>query len=144
MPSTPMSASARGPSCPRGYAWRKRRPAGLAACRAAPTVQAVFAYLRAHHGNIEDLVPHGFACGRHRGTALADLRRGTVDDPVDLGFVHHRAVTARVTLLRPALAWVGACVFRKSVTGRFGIVTAEFGNVTDDFGDVTDGILMAA
>jgi hypothetical protein len=36
------------------------------------------------------------------------------------------------------------CVFRKSVTGRFGIVTAEFGNVTEHFGDVTDGHLMAA
>lgn len=30
------------------------------------------------------------------------------------------------------------CVFRRSVTDRFGIVTAEFGIVTDDFGDVTD------
>ena len=36
------------------------------------------------------------------------------------------------------------CVFRKSVTGRFGIVTAEFGSVTGYFGDVTDGHLMAA
>jgi hypothetical protein len=33
------------------------------------------------------------------------------------------------------------CVFRKSVTDRFGIVTAEFGNVTEHFGDVTDGSL---
>lgn len=31
-----------------------------------------------------------------------------------------------------------SCVFRRSVTDRFGIVTAEFGNVTDHFGDVTD------
>jgi len=31
------------------------------------------------------------------------------------------------------------CVFRNSVTDRFGIVTAEFGNVTDGFGGVTDG-----
>lgn len=31
------------------------------------------------------------------------------------------------------------CVFRKSVTARFGIVTDEFGNVTGDFGDVTEG-----
>jgi hypothetical protein len=30
------------------------------------------------------------------------------------------------------------CVFRKSVTGHFGIVTGDFGNVTGDFGDVTD------
>ena len=36
------------------------------------------------------------------------------------------------------------CVFRKSVTGRFGIVTAEFGNVTDHFGDVTDGVFVTA
>ena len=36
------------------------------------------------------------------------------------------------------------CVFRKSVTDRFGIVTAEFGSVTDHFGDVTDGRLVAA
>ena len=31
------------------------------------------------------------------------------------------------------------CVFRRSVTDRFGIVTAEFGIVTGHFGDVTDG-----
>jgi hypothetical protein len=30
------------------------------------------------------------------------------------------------------------CVFRKSVTGHFGIVTGDFGNVTGHFGDVTD------
>jgi hypothetical protein len=36
------------------------------------------------------------------------------------------------------------CVFRKSVTGRFGIVTAEFGNVTERFGDVTDGSFVTA
>ena len=29
-------------------------------------------------------------------------------------------------------------VFRKSVTGHFGIVTGDFGNVTGHFGDVTD------
>ena len=40
---------------------------------------------------------------------------------------------------------IGAdCVFRKSVTGRFGIVTAEFGSVTDHFGDVTGGRLVPA
>ena len=31
------------------------------------------------------------------------------------------------------------CVFRKSVTGLFGIVTDGFGNVTGHFGDVTEG-----
>jgi len=36
------------------------------------------------------------------------------------------------------------CVFRRSVTDRFGIVTAEFGSVTDDFGDVTGGGLVPA
>jgi len=36
------------------------------------------------------------------------------------------------------------CVFRKSVTDRFGIVTADFGNVTDHFGDVTEGTLIPA
>ena len=36
------------------------------------------------------------------------------------------------------------CVFRKSVTDRFGIVTAEFGTVTDHFGDVTDGVFVTA
>jgi hypothetical protein len=36
------------------------------------------------------------------------------------------------------------CVFRKSVTGRFGIVTAEFGSVTERFGDVTDGVFVTA
>ncbi len=34
---------------------------------------------------------------------------------------------------------VSACVFRKSVTGVFGIVTDDFGNVTGHFGDVTEG-----
>ena len=38
----------------------------------------------------------------------------------------------------------GKCVFRRSVTTRFGIVTAEFGSVTDHFGDVTDGCLVPA
>jgi hypothetical protein len=37
-----------------------------------------------------------------------------------------------------------ACVFRRSVTDRFGIVTAEFGIVTAHFGDVTDGRLVPA
>jgi hypothetical protein len=36
------------------------------------------------------------------------------------------------------------CVFRRSVTDRFGIVTAEFGSVTEHFGDVSDGRLVAA
>jgi len=36
------------------------------------------------------------------------------------------------------------CVFRRSVTDRFGIVTAEFGSVTDHFGDVTDERLAPA
>jgi hypothetical protein len=36
------------------------------------------------------------------------------------------------------------CVFRRSVTDRFGIVTAEFGSVTDRFGDVTDGRMVSA
>jgi hypothetical protein len=31
------------------------------------------------------------------------------------------------------------CVFRKSVTGDFGIVADDFGNVTGNFGAVTDG-----
>ena len=34
---------------------------------------------------------------------------------------------------------IAKCVFRKSVTGDFGIVTDDFGNVTGDFGAVTDG-----
>jgi len=33
-------------------------------------------------------------------------------------------------------AWY--CVFRRKVTGRFGMVTGDSGNVTDDFGNVTD------
>ena len=40
--------------------------------------------------------------------------------------------------------WRRTCVFRKSVTDRFGIVTAEFGNVTGQFGDVTDVHLIPA
>ena len=70
-------------------------------------MQSVFAHLRAHHGNIEDLVPHGFACGHHRRAALADFGGGAIDDLVDLGLIHQCAVTARVTLLSPALAWAG-------------------------------------
>jgi len=42
---------------------------------------------------------------------------------------------------RPLQRW---CVFRRSVTDRFGIVTAEFGSVTDHFGDVTDGRFVSA
>jgi hypothetical protein len=34
----------------------------------------------------------------------------------------------------------GGCVFRKSVTGVFGIVTDDFGNVTGHFGNVTGGV----
>ena len=89
---------------PAEYVWRKHAPAGLAARRAAPVVQSVFAHLRAHHGNIKDLVPHGLARRRHRGAALADFRRRALDDLVDLGLLQQRAKTARVTLLRPALA----------------------------------------
>jgi len=37
-----------------------------------------------------------------------------------------------------------SCVFRKSVTDRFGNVTAEFGNVTGDFGNVTEGVFVTA
>jgi len=36
------------------------------------------------------------------------------------------------------------CVFRKSVTGVFGIVTGGFGNVTGHFGDVTAGPSLAS
>jgi len=38
----------------------------------------------------------------------------------------------------------GGCVFRKSVTGVFGIVTDDFGNVTGHFGDVTEGLSSAS
>lgn len=34
--------------------------------------------------------------------------------------------------------WADWCVFRRKVTGRFGMVTGDSGNVTDDFGNVTD------
>ena len=95
---------------PARHAWRKRCPAGLAARRAAPAVQAVFAHLRAHHGHLEDLMPHGLACRHHRRAALAYFGGGAVDDLVDLSFVHQRAVTARMTLLRPALAWAGTAL----------------------------------
>jgi len=50
------------------------------------------------------------------------------------------AVAAKFELITGA----GGCVFRRSVTDRFGIVTAEFGSVTEHFGDVTDGRLVAA
>jgi hypothetical protein len=39
---------------------------------------------------------------------------------------------------------VDCCVFRKSVTGVFGIVTGGFGNVTGHFGDVTAGPSLAS
>jgi hypothetical protein len=39
---------------------------------------------------------------------------------------------------------VANCVFRKSVTGVFGIVTGGFGNVTGHFGDVTAGPSLAS
>ena len=39
---------------------------------------------------------------------------------------------------------VRKCVFRESVTDRFGIVTAEFGNVTGDFGNVSEGVFVTA
>jgi hypothetical protein len=42
------------------------------------------------------------------------------------------------------IAALTGCVFRRSVTARFGIVTAEFGSVTDHFGDVTDRRLVPA
>jgi hypothetical protein len=45
---------------------------------------------------------------------------------------------------RMALVGRLPCVFRRSVTDRFGIVTADFGSVTDHFGDVTDGLLVPA
>ena len=38
-----------------------------------------------------------------------------------------------------SLTFIGVWVFRKSVTGVFGIVTDGFGNVTGHFGDVIDG-----
>jgi hypothetical protein len=38
-----------------------------------------------------------------------------------------------------SLPEIGEWVFRKSVTGDFGIVTGGFGNVTGHFGDVTAG-----
>ena len=88
---------------PARHARRKWCTAGLAARRAAPAVQAVLADLRTHHGNIKNLMTHGFACEHHRGVALVDLRGGAVDDPVDLGFVHQRAVTAGVTFCAPRL-----------------------------------------
>ena len=47
------------------------------------------------------------------------------------------------TALFEALA-LALCVFRRSVTDRFGIVTAEFGSVTEHFGDVAEGNLVPA
>ena len=50
----------------------------------------------------------------------------------------------RVYFQRRGNTIIVLCVFRRSVTDRFGIVTAEFGSVTDHFGDVTDGHLVPA
>ena len=106
-------------------------------------MQAVFAHLRAHHGNIEDLVSHGFARRHHRRAALADLGGGTVNDLVDLGLFHQCTVAARVTLLRPALALAGAALSTvgaaRAVRGRRlgihrdplvqpGVLTLQFGH----------------
>ena len=49
-----------------------------------------------------------------------------------------------LAVLEPIWTTTNECVFRRSVTARFGIVTAEFGSVTDHFGDVTDGCLVPA
>ena len=61
-----------------------------------------------------------------------------VADPIGAGFVP--------SLARPGGNLTGVTniasdhwVFRKRVTGDFGIVTGGFGNVTGHFGDVTDG-----
>ena len=59
-------------------------------------------------------------------------------NPIRLGAASAAGILLCDGLRRPK------CVFRRSVTARFGIVTAEFGSVTDHFGDVTDGCLVPA
>lgn len=67
-----------------------------------------------------------------------------ITDPHPIDEQVHHFRTQVVPHNRVRLAWAGSCVFRRSVTARFGIVTAEFGSVTDRFGDVTDGRLVVA
>ena len=63
-----------------------------------------------------------------------------------LGGIVRKKLYEQLGLDSVCLAGSGAatCVFRRSVTARFGIVTADFGSVTDHFGDVTDRRLVPA
>jgi len=81
-----------------------RPPKGAAHCK------EWIAHLRAHHGNLENLMPHGFARRPHRCAAFTDLGGAAVDDLVDLGLLHQRAVTARVAFLPSALGLAGTAL----------------------------------
>ena len=62
---------------------------------------------------------------------LRDLLRG---EGVAVGRKHMTTLMRRM-----AITALYRCVFRRNVTGVFGIVTDGFGNVTGNFGDVTTG-----
>ena len=79
----------------------------------------------------------------------AEIRAMTHQDLQRCGWCRKEAATRSSQLTRrPPQAQrlrvqnplaLDTCVFRKSVTGDFGIVADDFGNVTGDFGAVTDG-----
>ncbi|WP_292453420.1 hypothetical protein [Methylibium sp.] len=64
-------------------------------------------------------------------TSTFDLEPGAVATHGDRFAIAH-------AVRRSCRSCVRRWVFRKSVTGVFGIVTDGFGNVTGHFGDVTD------
>jgi site-specific recombinase XerD len=84
-------------------------------------------------------------CDRHisphtirHTTAMHLLQSGEPIEGIAL-WLGHESPTTTHQYTEANLAMKEKCVFRKSVTGDFGIVTDDFGNVTGDFGAVTDG-----
>ena len=85
-----------------------------------------------------------FAFTEYGAVALANVLASS--QAVEMGIYVVRAFVRlrQAATVHADLAKRLLCVFRKSVTDRFGIVTADFGNVTDHFGDVTEGTLIPA
>ena len=107
-----MSASARAPICPlgtpAGNARRQGRAVIAPAALAHAAVQPVLLHVGAQRRDVKDLVAQRLAHRRHRPTALAHRWRAAVVHTVNLGFGQQGPKTARVTLLRTALALTGA------------------------------------
>jgi hypothetical protein len=70
--------------------------------------------------------------------AAAGSRRSLLEDVRSMEGLGLRSRPTEDDLEGLAYDRHASCVFRKSVTGHFGIVTGDFGNVTGHFGDVTD------